>query len=61
MPDAEILFGSSVKEIRIRSARFAEVVALAAPLFFTLKVDECVVFQKITQQEHVLLSALDLI
>jgi hypothetical protein len=29
--------------------------------FFTLKVDECVVFQKITQQEHVLLSALDLI
>lgn len=27
--------------------------------FFTLKVDECVVFQKITQQEHVLLAAID--
>jgi hypothetical protein len=36
LPDAAILLGSRVKEIRIRSARFAEVVAFAAPLFFTL-------------------------
>jgi len=27
--------------------------------FFTVKVDECVVFQKITQQEHVLLAAIE--
>lgn len=27
--------------------------------FFTLKVDDCIIFQKITQQEHVLLAAMD--
>ena len=27
--------------------------------FYTLKVDECIIFQKITQQEHVLLAAMD--
>ena len=27
--------------------------------FFTIKLDECIVFQKITQQEHVLLSAME--
>jgi hypothetical protein len=27
--------------------------------FYTLKVDECIIFQKITQQEHVLLAAME--
>jgi len=27
--------------------------------FFTLKLDECIVFQKITQQEHILLTAIE--
>ena len=28
-------------------------------VFFKLKVDECIIFQKITQQEHVLLAAME--
>ena len=28
-------------------------------IFYTLKVDECIIFQKITQQEHVLLAAME--
>ena len=28
-------------------------------VFFKLKVDECIVFQKITQQEHILLAAME--
>ena len=27
--------------------------------FFTVKVDECIIFQKITQQEHILLAAME--
>ena len=27
--------------------------------FFTIKVDECIIFQKITQQEHILLAAME--
>jgi len=27
--------------------------------FYTLKVDECIIFQKITQQEHVLIAAME--
>jgi hypothetical protein len=28
-------------------------------VFYTLRVDECIIFQKITQQEHVLLAAME--
>ena len=51
--------GAEIADIRIQKNQIQILCKNFKNMFFLIKFDECIVFQKISPQEHVILSVLD--
>lgn len=51
--------GAVIADIKIQNSQIQILCKNFKNMFFQIKFDECIVFQKISEQEHVILSVLD--
>ena len=48
-----------IADIKIQNSQIQILCKNFKNIFFQIKFDECIIFQKISEQEHVILSVLD--
>jgi hypothetical protein len=51
--------GAVIADIKIQNSQIQILCKNFKNMFFQIKFDECIIFQKISEQEHVILSVLD--